>query len=233
MDSLSTFKPREVAVRELRRAPPAILWKVLLGAAVLARVQAEHNSTQVRAAQEAAAAALAAVEARQSDSLRLVQAVDSSPGLNRAEVAALDERLHAAPYVVPHPELHGRAVRMRLDSTTKLLARATRSGPVLALALAQLSAVHQPVTADQTARLDQLTTKAASIERRITSDSLARVKADSLRAIARLRARTVRPAPQRPSHPPGASAICADGSYSYSANRRGTCSRHGGVAQWL
>lgn len=43
-------------------------------------------------------------------------------------------------------------------------------------------------------------------------------------------------APQEPApsnHPAGASAICNDGTYSYSANRRGTCSHHGGVAQWL
>ena len=33
--------------------------------------------------------------------------------------------------------------------------------------------------------------------------------------------------------PPGASAQCRDGSYSFSAHRRGTCSHHGGVAQWL
>ncbi len=31
----------------------------------------------------------------------------------------------------------------------------------------------------------------------------------------------------------GATAICRDGSYSYSRNRRGTCSHHGGVRQWL
>jgi len=31
----------------------------------------------------------------------------------------------------------------------------------------------------------------------------------------------------------GATAICKDGTYSYSQSRRGTCSRHGGVAQWL
>jgi hypothetical protein len=30
-----------------------------------------------------------------------------------------------------------------------------------------------------------------------------------------------------------ATAICADGAYSYSANRRETCSHHGGVAQRL
>jgi uncharacterized protein YgiM (DUF1202 family) len=33
--------------------------------------------------------------------------------------------------------------------------------------------------------------------------------------------------------PAGASARCRDGSYSFSRNRRGTCSHHGGVAVWL
>lgn len=43
----------------------------------------------------------------------------------------------------------------------------------------------------------------------------------------------------RPAHtdtgapPPGASAQCRDGSYSFSMSRRGTCSHHGGVARWL
>lgn len=42
----------------------------------------------------------------------------------------------------------------------------------------------------------------------------------------------------RPAHsrsgdaPPGASARCRDGSWSFSQHRRGTCSRHGGVAAW-
>lgn len=31
----------------------------------------------------------------------------------------------------------------------------------------------------------------------------------------------------------GATAICRDGSYSYSQSRRGTCSHHGGVSTWL
>jgi hypothetical protein len=35
------------------------------------------------------------------------------------------------------------------------------------------------------------------------------------------------------SDPGLASAICRDGTLSYSAHRRGTCSHHGGVAQWL
>ena len=29
------------------------------------------------------------------------------------------------------------------------------------------------------------------------------------------------------------SAVCRDGTLSYSANRRGTCSHHGGVSSWL
>lgn len=35
-----------------------------------------------------------------------------------------------------------------------------------------------------------------------------------------------------PSIPSGASARCADGTYSFSQSRRGTCSHHGGVAEW-
>lgn len=33
--------------------------------------------------------------------------------------------------------------------------------------------------------------------------------------------------------PAGASAVCNDGSFSYSAHRRGTCSHHNGVKTWL
>ena len=33
--------------------------------------------------------------------------------------------------------------------------------------------------------------------------------------------------------PPGATARCNDGTYSYSQHRSGTCSHHGGVAAWL
>jgi hypothetical protein len=33
--------------------------------------------------------------------------------------------------------------------------------------------------------------------------------------------------------PAGASARCLDGSYSFSRHHQGTCSHHGGVAQWL
>lgn len=35
------------------------------------------------------------------------------------------------------------------------------------------------------------------------------------------------------SIPAGATAQCADGTFSFSQSRRGTCSHHGGVASWL
>jgi len=35
------------------------------------------------------------------------------------------------------------------------------------------------------------------------------------------------------SVPAGATAICGDGTYSFSLHRSGTCSHHDGVAQWL
>lgn len=41
---------------------------------------------------------------------------------------------------------------------------------------------------------------------------------------------------QSPTHyssvPSGATALCNDGTYSFSQSRRGTCSHHGGVARW-
>jgi hypothetical protein len=35
------------------------------------------------------------------------------------------------------------------------------------------------------------------------------------------------------SVPAGATAICRDGTFSFSQSRRGTCSWHGGVRKWL
>lgn len=41
------------------------------------------------------------------------------------------------------------------------------------------------------------------------------------------------PAAASADAPPGATALCKDGTYSYSTTRSGTCSHHGGVAVWL
>ena len=38
---------------------------------------------------------------------------------------------------------------------------------------------------------------------------------------------------QAPRRPSGATARCRDGTFSFSEHRRGTCSHHGGVAEWL
>lgn len=41
------------------------------------------------------------------------------------------------------------------------------------------------------------------------------------------------PAPLPSGPPAGATALCNDGTYSFSQHHQGTCSHHGGVAQWL
>jgi hypothetical protein len=38
---------------------------------------------------------------------------------------------------------------------------------------------------------------------------------------------------EAPSAPAGATAHCKDGTWSFSQHRSGTCSGHGGVADWL
>jgi hypothetical protein len=44
---------------------------------------------------------------------------------------------------------------------------------------------------------------------------------------------TARTSRSENSDPTGAIAKCKDGLYSHSKHHTGTCSRHGGVAQWL
>ena len=44
---------------------------------------------------------------------------------------------------------------------------------------------------------------------------------------------TYTPGPTLPPISNGATAICRDGSYSYSQHHQGTCSHHGGVQTWL
>jgi hypothetical protein len=41
------------------------------------------------------------------------------------------------------------------------------------------------------------------------------------------------PANSNGGPPAGATALCQDGTYSFSQHRQGTCSHHGGVAKWL
>lgn len=47
------------------------------------------------------------------------------------------------------------------------------------------------------------------------------------------RGNTVQSPTYYPAQPSGASARCYDGTYSFSQSRRGTCSHHGGVEEWL
>ena len=45
--------------------------------------------------------------------------------------------------------------------------------------------------------------------------------------------RTIQVPTRYPVQPQGATAVCVDGTYSFSQNTRGTCSHHGGVNRWL
>jgi serine/threonine-protein kinase len=89
---------------------------------------------------------------------------------------------------------------------------------------------------------------AASVNRSATSPSISTAAAsESPTAVAVVNpspvatpvvAKPVVAAPVRPADPyaaakaAGASAVCADGTWSYSKTRSGTCSRHGGVHWW-
>jgi uncharacterized protein YgiM (DUF1202 family) len=55
----------------------------------------------------------------------------------------------------------------------------------------------------------------------------------NLRSYAPEPSRARRSSRRERAHPSGASAVCRDGTYSFSAHRRGTCSHHGGVSIWL
>jgi hypothetical protein len=43
---------------------------------------------------------------------------------------------------------------------------------------------------------------------------------------------SVRPYKKQAVRPANATAVCKDGTLSYSQHRRGTCSHHGGVRRW-
>jgi uncharacterized protein YraI len=72
-------------------------------------------------------------------------------------------------------------------------------------------------------------------ERYLTRDSAAVQVIQQGRGYINARGEWIR-SPQRTTDgraPVGASAKCRDGTYSFSRSRRGTCSHHGGVSQWL
>jgi hypothetical protein len=48
-----------------------------------------------------------------------------------------------------------------------------------------------------------------------------------------VRSQVVLAAKPKPTYPPGVTAVCKDGTYSYSQHKRGTCSHHGGVKKWV
>lgn len=91
---------------------------------------------------------------------------------------------------------------------------------------------------------DGVETKRVKIADDVTTQPVAKVTAHGTKAPVATQApqqtqvpQTQVPQTQAPkatnSAPNGATAQCKDGSYSFSQNRKGTCSHHGGVASWL
>jgi hypothetical protein len=228
----------------LKRSPPPYIWKGLLAIGVLARVAAESQASEARALARAEAAKMAAEESRLraeknslADSIRLTTAVDSGTALSSERAWQLDRTLHSASFAIPHDSLHRRVVNHRLDSTARVLRRAAKDVAYASAARALLSTIQAPLTPAQAKRESELSSRMHRIDRRLTLEASRReARARALDESPKTR-RQLGPgrglqAP-RTRIPPGASARCADGSYSFSASRRGTCSRHGGVAEWL
>jgi hypothetical protein len=216
--SLNPLEPRV-----LRSAPHHFAWIGLLCLGLGGRLfnQAAREAEQKAAAEASRVAA--SVEARRVDSLGYVAQAESLSSIIRGDVLARDQIIHQSPYVVPHDSLHSLAVQVRIDSSTKLLRRAARNPSLLASASSQLTAIQAPIAPAQSLRIVELTSQIQAAT--ATAEQAARNR-DA-------RAQRQREAQLRSRIPSGASARCRDGTYSYSRNRRGTCSHHGGVAQWL
>jgi uncharacterized membrane protein YqiK len=220
----------------LKRPPSPWIWKGLLAVGVLGRGAAVSQGMDARRLEEAEAVRVAAVETRRVDSIRLAAAVDSGPTLSPERSAQVDWSLHASHFSIPHNALHRRVVGLQIDSTARVVRRALKDATYAAAARQLLTAIEYPLTDAQARRQIQLSNQLDAIDRRHAEaarrQARARAQAEARQQVQPLR-RQVRVQPPSNSAPPGASARCQDGSYSYSTSRRGTCSHHGGVSEWL
>lgn len=221
----------------LKRPPSPLIWKGLLVIGVVGRVAAESQASEARRLADAEASRIAAEEARRTDSIRLTTAVDSGAALSSERVWQLDWTLHSAPFVIPHDALHRRVVGLQLDSAARVIRRASRDITYATAARQLLATVQAPLTPRQAKREAELSGQMGRIDRRLMLEASRREpRARSLAQTRQsLQATPPRSRIQRPRStvPFGATARCRDGTYSHSTSRRGTCSHHGGVAEWL
>jgi hypothetical protein len=100
-----------------------------------------------------------------------------------------------------------------------------------ALALAAILFSQQTISQTQPAQSQPNTNSAAAAGN--TKPNSGKVNCTNNGSYVNSKGQTVQ-RPENCSGPPkGATAQCRDGSYSFSTNRRGTCSHHGGVAKSL
>jgi hypothetical protein len=219
---------------KLKNPPPAWVWKGLLAVGIIARGAAASEANHAARLAAIDSARTAAVETRRSDSSHLAAVVDSGPALSGERVMQVDWTLHQSPFSIPHDDLHRRATALLLDSTARVLRRASKNVSYAEAARALLMGMQAPLTATQIKRQSLLSEQLDKIDRRVMLETRRR-EARATAQTQPLQPRHREPMSQTPRTvvPSGASARCRDGSYSYSVSRRGTCSHHGGVSEWL
>jgi hypothetical protein len=96
---------------------------------------------------------------------------------------------------------------------------------------------HQKKTAKSDAKAAKADAKADKSEAKAAKSEAKEAKAPKASATARAKANTnsaaVGSGAAEDNNAAGAIARCKDGLYSHAKNRRGACSRHGGVASWI
>jgi Protein of unknown function (DUF3761) len=96
---------------------------------------------------------------------------------------------------------------------------------------------HQKKTAKSDAKAAKADAKADKSEAKAARSEAKEAKAPKASATARAKANTnsavVGSGAAEDNNAAGAIARCKDGLYSHAKNRRGACSRHGGVASWI
>jgi Protein of unknown function (DUF3761) len=123
-------------------------------------------------------------------------------------------------YTPDGPSVPSLGVRSRADNLERRILMLRRFASVFALATVLLPSLFAQTPQQST---NQATQQQQNLKPKCTDTG----------TYVNSHGQTVRRPENCSAAPQGATAQCRDGSYSFSKSRRGTCSRHGGVAKWL
>ena len=151
-------------------------------------------------------------------------------GVQKAAPAAAAPAAPAAPAQTPAAPAAGASTTCSDGTTTTSTGKGTCSGH----GGIQKATKSKPATAASTAAPAAAAKTAATAPAVASATAPAAAQAASSTAAKSATATKSAPtATASNSDPTGATAKCKDGTYSKSAHRSGTCSSHGGVAEWL